>query len=141
MRFITRLNTFACVWAHACAIARLSWKSLLTLTLWGVWKCNCATKFGLLYKLWERLIKVTLWFGVTLIDRIYQKHRVTLINLLCKFTSKGHFYPKNKFQEVTEKNICSSYIQQECRDIVLCKFKYWNFRKTLKINQSNPVSW
>ena len=32
-------------------------------------------------------------------------HGVTLIDLLCKFTTKGHFYPKNKFQEVTEKNM------------------------------------
>ena len=30
MRFITRLNTFVHVWAHARAIARLSWKGLPT---------------------------------------------------------------------------------------------------------------
>ena len=24
---------------------------------------------------------------------------------LCKFTSKGHFYPKNKFQEFMKKNM------------------------------------
>ena len=41
---------------------------------------------------------------------------VTLIDFLCKYTSKGHFYPKNKFQEVMKK-IRMFYIQ-ECRDIV-----------------------
>ena len=41
--------------------------------------------------------------GITLFDQS-TNHGATLIDLLCKFTSKGHFYPKNKFQEVTEKN-------------------------------------
>ena len=33
----------------------------------------------------------------------FMSHGITLIDLSRKFTSKGHFYPKNKFQEVTEK--------------------------------------
>ena len=66
-------------------------------------------EFGLLHEPWDyfvRSIKVTPNRGVTLID------------LLCKFTSKGHFYPKNKFQEVTEKNMNVLHIQ-ECRDIIV----------------------
>ena len=37
--------------------------------------------------------------------KVTPNHWITLINLSCKFTSKGHFSPKSKFQEVTEKNM------------------------------------
>ena len=50
--------------------------------------------FGLLHKPWDYFvlsIKVTPNRGVTLID------------LLCEITSKGHFYPKNNFEEVMKK--------------------------------------
>ena len=56
---------------------------------------------------------------------------------ITQFTSKGYFYFKNKFQEVTEKNIHVLYTEMQGYFI---KFKYWNLKKTLKINQSNPVS-
>ena len=42
--------------------------------------------------------------GITLFE-VTPNHGVTLINLLCTFTSKAHLYPKNKIQEVTEKNM------------------------------------
>ena len=64
-------------------------------------------------------------------------HGVTLIDLLCTFTSKDYFYLKNKFQEVTEKNVNVLYTEMQG---YYSNFKYWNFQKTLKINQSNPVS-
>ena len=51
-------------------------------------------EIGLLYKLWDYFV---------LLIKVTPNHRVTLINLSCKFTSKGYFYPKNKFREVTEK--------------------------------------
>ena len=37
--------------------------------------------------------------------KVTPNHGATLIDLLCKFTSKGHLYPKNKIQELTEKNM------------------------------------
>ena len=44
--------------------------------------------------------------GITLLNQsryIAPNNRVTLIDLLCKFTVKCHFYLKNKFEEVSEK--------------------------------------
>ena len=64
-------------------------------------------------------------------------HGVTLIELLCTFTSKDYLYLKNKFQEATEKNINALYKEMQG---YYSNFKYWNLKKTLKINQSNPVS-
>ena len=45
---------------------------------------------------------------------------------------QGLFYPKSKFQEVTEKYM--NVLQKEYRDIIV------SFKKNLKIDQSNPVS-
>ena len=38
-------------------------------------------------------------------DQKAQIKGLPTLTFLCKFTSKGHFYPKNKFQEVTVKNM------------------------------------
>ena len=86
-------------------------------------------KFELLFKLWDYFV---------LSIKVTTNHGVTQINLLCKFTSKDYFYPKNKFEEVTEKNINVLYTEMQGYYI---KFKNCNFEKTLKINQSNPISW
>ena len=48
-------------------------------------------------------------------------HGVTLIDLLCKFGSKDYFYLKNKFQEVTEKNVNVLYTEMQG---YYSKFKY-----------------
>ena len=45
---------------------------------------------------------------------------------------------KTSFKKLyTEKNINILYTEMQG---YYSKFKYWNFKKTLKINQSNPVS-
>ena len=78
-----------------------------------------------------------MWYDFVQSIKVTPSHRVTLINLLCKFTSIGHFCPRNKFQEVMENymNVLHKGMQG-----FYSKFKYWNFRKTLEIDQSNPVS-
>ena len=50
---------------------------------------------------------------------------------------KQELYLKNKCQEVTEININVLYTEMQG---YYSKFKYESFKKTFKINQSNPVS-
>ena len=47
------------------------------------------------------------------IDKVTPNHGVTLIDLLCKFTSKDYVYLKNKSQQVTEKNINVLYTEMQ----------------------------
>ena len=80
-----------------------------------------------------------MWYYFVQSIKVTPSHGVTLINnLLCKFTGLEHFCPRNKFQEVMENymNVLHKGMQG-----FYSKFKYWNFRKTLKIDQSKSVSW
>ena len=50
-----------------------------------------------------------LWDYFVLSIKVTPNHRVPLIELLCKFTSKDYFYLKSKFQENMNKYKCFIY--------------------------------
>ena len=126
-------------------------KTLVLEIIWMV-KWNClllkylntqnGNEFGLLHKPWDYFV----WS-----IKVTPNHGVTLIDLLCKFIGKGHFYLKNKFQEICNKNFLAIVIWinkeeirmffiQEHRDIIV-SLNTEIFWKALEIDQSNPVSW
>ena len=69
--------------------------------------------------------------------RVTPSHWVTSTVLSRKFTSKNHFLPNNKNQEVNRKVLNVLYEEMQ---VCYNKIRYLDFRK-LNINQSNLVSW